>query len=240
MSQSHNYSWVDPNLHDGNRLCALRGHRPCTCAGLYLEPTRHFANSSIMNQSSTYHQPTIAPWYNSNWCQSDSLAQVPIPSSSQWNPSVGYNPADPLNMSIFGTGHSPMHDKSNLVAAIQFSPVQVYAPLGNTGYAQSEEQSIYYGSPAEQHVAQWVPWHHIFFAKVVHLLLTLTAGILNSLCRVTGVAPNTACSPTLNRSSIIWKRTILIRNTRHSQTRRKISNAIFHHLVHVLTPSPLS
>ncbi|KAJ6128211.1 hypothetical protein N7471_009428 [Penicillium samsonianum] len=154
MSQSHNYSWVDPNLHDGNRLCALRGHRPCTCAGLYLEPTRHFANSSIMNQSSTYHQPTIAPWYNSNWCQSDSLAQVPIPSSSQWNPSVGYNPADPLNMSIFGTGHSPMHDKSNLVAAIQSSPVQVYAPLGNTGYAQSEEQSIYYGSPAEQHVAQ--------------------------------------------------------------------------------------
>lgn len=67
---------------------------------------------------------------------------------------MAYNPANPLNMSILGAGHSPMHGKSNHVAAIQSSPVQVYAPLGNTSYAQSEEQSIYYGSPAEQHVVQ--------------------------------------------------------------------------------------
>jgi hypothetical protein len=144
MSQSHNYSWIDPNLYDKDRLCALCGHRQCTCAGLYLEPTRHFANSSTTNQSSTYHQPTIAPWYDFNWRQSNSLTQVPIPNSSQWSSSVG----------ILGTGHSPMHGEPNLVAAIRSSPVQVYVPPGNTVYAQPEEQSIYYGSPAEQHVAQ--------------------------------------------------------------------------------------
>jgi hypothetical protein len=154
MSQPHNYGWVDPDLHGVSGLCTLCGHCPCACAPLHLDPTRHFANSSIINGFPADQQPTVASWYDSNWGQLGSSVQIPFPHSSQHNASVGSNPAHPLKMRILGTEHGFMHGASNVSAAIPYSPVQTHASPANTGCASTEEGSIYYGCPAEQHITQ--------------------------------------------------------------------------------------
>lgn len=154
MSQSQHYSWAGPALHGESGLCTLCGRCPCVCAPLYLDPTRHFENSSIINRFPAYQQPTIAPWDDVNWDQSGSPAQVPFPRSSQYNASVGYNPAHPLSMRVLGTEHGSMHGASDGFAAIPYPPVQENASPANTGHAPTEEGSIYYGSPVEQHITQ--------------------------------------------------------------------------------------
>lgn len=154
MSQPHNYSWVNPDLHEESGFCSLCGHRPCNCAALHLDPTRPLANISVMNQFPAHQQPTIASWRDPNWGQSGSLGQVPSPNFTQYNASVGYHPVHPLDSRILGTEHSSMHGAYNFSTVIPYSPVQVDAQLANMGKAPTKEGSIYYGSPVEQHITQ--------------------------------------------------------------------------------------
>ncbi|KAJ5487834.1 hypothetical protein N7530_002134 [Penicillium desertorum] len=142
MSQSYHHS-TNTNLRDENGFCGLHGYQPCSCARLYMTPTVCSQHNNHINQSSTYHDPIPAPYFDLNCYQSDRSTQAPIFIGSRNSPDEGYN-----------AKYTSMNNTSSAFTGVSSPQMQASTPLSNIDPTLLEERTVYYQKPAQPHTQE--------------------------------------------------------------------------------------